>query len=260
LEDIWLVATCVFFTGFLFAPLGLGGGLLFIPILHYVGELPITPSTLLISLCLTAMTAYGSGITHRREGLWNNEIIRKGLFGAIPGSIIGVIIVNMAGDNLNIIFKLLAMILIFWAIWKMYNRIIGLEKNEEKLGYNIAKLQMGSGIGGMLCSILAMGSGAIYVPTYRTYAELSHRVAIGCSYATMMVVIPVAFVTHAMLLDGEFTSLFVIIILPLAVLMGSMIGAKFGLRFSDIAVMYIFVLVLGLVLIKYCLDISDYLI
>ena len=44
-----IVVALVFLTGFLFAPLGLGGGLLFVPILHYVADLEITPSTLLIS-------------------------------------------------------------------------------------------------------------------------------------------------------------------------------------------------------------------
>ncbi len=260
MEYLWLVALLVFATGFLFAPLGLGGGLLFVPILHYIGGLEISSSILLISLCLTAMTSYGSGITHRREGLWDNAAIRKGLVGAIPGSIIGVIIVNLVGNNLNLLFKTLAMVLIVWAIWKMYNRIRGIGNKESNPGYNVMKLQMGTGVGGMLCSILAMGSGAIYVPTYRTFADLSHRMAIGCSYATMMVVIPVAFVTHGILLEGEFTSLIVILTLPFSVLIGAIFGAKYGMKFSDKTVMYLFVIVLGIVLIKYLLDLSSYLI
>ena len=52
--SIVLLFILVGFAAFFFAPLGLGGGLLFVPILHYVAGWEITPVTLLTSLILTA--------------------------------------------------------------------------------------------------------------------------------------------------------------------------------------------------------------
>ena len=80
-----IIAVLVFLTGLLFAPLGLGGGLLFVPILHYVGGLPINSSTLLISLSLTAMTSFGSGLAHKKLGLWNGPTIKKALSSRLRG-------------------------------------------------------------------------------------------------------------------------------------------------------------------------------
>ena len=47
----WLIA--VLLTAFLFAPLGLGGGMLFVPILHYLADWPLDTATLAVSLLLT---------------------------------------------------------------------------------------------------------------------------------------------------------------------------------------------------------------
>ncbi len=249
-----IVVALVFLTGFLFAPLGLGGGLLFVPILHYVADLEITPSTLLISLALTAMTSFGSGLAHRSEGLWDVSAIRKALGGAIPGAVIGVLIVTLIGKDLNFVFKALAMLLIIWAVTKMIRRIRGLGRKESETKPDDLRLRSGAGLGGMLCAILAMGSGAIYVPAYRTYAGLSHRQAVGSSYATMMVVIPVAFITHAFLLEDAFPPAILLLTLPIAVLLGARTGAKIGMRFSDRTVMVVFCLVLSFVLVRYLID------
>ena len=249
-----IIAVLVFLTGLLFAPLGLGGGLLFVPILHYVGGLPINSSTLLISLSLTTMTSFGSGLAHKKLGLWNGPTIKKALSGAVPGSVVGVGIVTLMGKSLNLWFKALAMILIFWAIWKISFKIRGLKREMGEVQLSGRKLIFGASIGGMLSAILAMGSGAIYVPIYRTYAGLEHRMAIGSSYATMMVVIPVAFITHSILLDGVFPDLQLLLILPLSVLIGAMVGAKVGMKFSENTLMWVFVLVLGFILLRYLVD------
>ena len=56
------------FIGFLFAPLGIGGGLLFAPLLHYGLGWEINGALLIVSLVLSATVAWGSGLRHRKEG------------------------------------------------------------------------------------------------------------------------------------------------------------------------------------------------
>ena len=107
LDFIFLIAVLlVFFTGFLFAPLGLGGGLLFVLILHYVVGWPLDSATLVISLLLTGCVSYGSGLVHHREGLVDIGRIRLGAPSALIGCVIGAIIVNMLGNSLDVVFKI----------------------------------------------------------------------------------------------------------------------------------------------------------
>ena len=43
----------VFLVAFLFAPIGMGGGMLFVPLLHYLAGWPIDGTLLAVSLSLT---------------------------------------------------------------------------------------------------------------------------------------------------------------------------------------------------------------
>ena len=65
LESI-LVMVGVFLIAFMFAPVGMGGGMLFVPLLHYVADWPIDGTLLAVSLTLTWTVSIGSGLRHRR--------------------------------------------------------------------------------------------------------------------------------------------------------------------------------------------------
>ncbi len=69
------------FIGFLFAPLGLGGGLLFAPLLHYGLGWEIDGALLIVSLGLSATVAWGSGLRHRKEGHVSDERFKQSLWG-----------------------------------------------------------------------------------------------------------------------------------------------------------------------------------
>ena len=55
------------FIGFLFAPLGLGGGLLFAPLLHYGLGWDIDGALLICLSRSSATVSWGSGLRHRKE-------------------------------------------------------------------------------------------------------------------------------------------------------------------------------------------------
>ena len=50
MDALVVVLIAVLLTAFLFAPLGLGGGMLFVPILHYLADWPLDTATLVVSL------------------------------------------------------------------------------------------------------------------------------------------------------------------------------------------------------------------
>ena len=141
MDHLILVLVLVFLTGFLFAPLGLGGGLLFVPILHYVAGLPLDASVLIISLILTGCVSYGSGFVHRKEGLMADEIIRTTEPFAFLGAIIGAFVVNAMGNSLDPVFKSLAMFVLICALIKTTRRIR--HGRSEKDGGEIESLSMG---------------------------------------------------------------------------------------------------------------------
>ncbi|MBA45735.1 MAG: hypothetical protein CMB31_04030 [Euryarchaeota archaeon] len=248
------VIILVFLTGFLFAPLGLGGGLLFVPILHYVAGLPLDSSTLVLSLFLTGCVSYGSGFIHHREGLIDFDRIRMGAPSALIGCIIGAIIVNILGSSMDIVFKILAFGIISWAILKTSRRI-SVGRIETEGGENRPlELILGTGFGGMASSVLAIGAGAIYIPVLNQFGGLDSRRAIATSLGLMMVVIPISVITHALLFSGEWPELIYFFGLPLGVISGAIIGAKMGLQLSEKSLLSGFILVLSIVLIRYFID------
>ena len=61
--------------GFLFAPLGLGGGILYVPLLHYIGGWDLDQTLIIVSLLLTTITSYGSGLEHRKQSYVDDRLI-----------------------------------------------------------------------------------------------------------------------------------------------------------------------------------------
>ena len=153
----------VFLIAFAFAPVGMGGGMLFVPLLHYGAGWAIDGRIIAASLTLTAVVSYGSGLAHCREGHVDDAIVKIGLAGAIPGALIGVVIVSLIGDNLDLVFKILSLFMIVWAIRKTISKMStestnGTEEVElEDTIVEIPQLRVGSAIGGLLSSVLAIG-------------------------------------------------------------------------------------------------------
>ena len=263
--EFLLVLLLVFITGFLFAPLGLGGGMLFVPILHYIAGWPLNTSTLVVSLLLTCCTSYGSGFIHHQEGLMQITHVRKGAPSALLGAIIGSLIVYVLRDGLDPVFKTLAMVIVFWAIIKTKKKInFSSQKYEIRdiiEGSNSppeirdVEFRLGTGFGGMASSVLAIGAGAIYVPVLNQFGGLESRQAIGTSYGLMMMVVPVGVTVHMLLYSGEWPSFWNIFLLPFAVLSGAILGAKVGLKLSEKIILRGFISILGIIFIRYFLDI-----
>ena len=99
LLESFLIVIGVLAIGFLFAPLGLGGGILYVPLFHYVGGWEIDQKLIIVSLLLSAITSYGSGLEHRKKSFIDDELTGIALWGAIPGALIGVFFVMITGTE-----------------------------------------------------------------------------------------------------------------------------------------------------------------
>ena len=249
------------FIGFLFAPLGLGGGLLFAPLLHYGLGWKIDGALLIVSLGLSATVSWGSGLRHRKEGHVSDVRFKQSLVGALPGAIIGVIIVASLSGSFDVFFKSLSLVFVTWAIIKtLRSKNNQTAQNSEP---NMLPLRVGVASGGLLSSVLAIGAGVIYVPVLRTYGGLESRKAIGTSLHIMMVVLPISILTHFVALDQSQvdvlgSNLWLILSLPIVVIVAANLGARFGLaKVSEQRIMQLFVAVLLVIGIRYVLDLSS---
>ena len=249
------------FIGFLFAPLGLGGGLLFAPLLHYGLGWDIDGALLIVSLGLSATVSWGSGLRHRKEGHVSDVRFKQSLVGALPGAMIGVVIVASLSGSFDVFFKTLSLGFVTWAIIKTLRS----KKNQtaQNSEPNMLTLRVGVASGGLLSSVLAIGAGAIYVPVLRTYGGLESRQAIGTSLHIMMVVLPISILTHFVALDQSqvdvlVSNLWLILSLPIVVIIAANLGARFGIaKVPEERIMQLFVVVLFVIGIRYVLDLSS---
>jgi len=249
------------FIGFLFAPLGLGGGLLFAPLLHYGAGWEIDGALLIVSLGLSGTVAYGSGLRHRKEGFFSDIRLKESLVGALPGAIVGVVLVAYLSGSFDVLFKTLSLGFITWAIIKTIRSRSTKDTVEESV--STIPLRIGVGIGGMLSSVLAIGAGAIYVPVLRTYGSLQSRKAIGTSLHIMMFVIPLSIIAHLFALnEGQWevleSNIILILLLPFVVIIAANIGARVGIaKVSEQRIMQVFVALLFIIGIRYVLDLTN---
>ena len=249
------------FIGFLFAPLGLGGGLLFAPLLHYGAGWEIDGALLIVSLGLSGTVAYGSGLRHRKEGFFSDIRLKESLVGALPGAIVGVVLVASLSGSFDVLFKTLSLGFITWAIIKTIRSRSKKDILEESV--STIPLRVGVGIGGMLSSVLAIGAGAIYVPVLRTYGSLQSRKAIGTSLHIMMFVIPLSIIAHLFALnEGQWevleSNIILILLLPFVVIIAANIGARVGIaKVSEQRIMQVFVALLFIIGIRYVFDLTN---
>lgn len=266
IEVMLIIGLGVFLIAFAFAPLGMGGGMLFVPLLHYGAGWAIDGRIIAVSLTLTAVVSYGSGLAHRRKGFVDDAVVKSGLVGAIPGAIIGVIIVSLIGTYMDTVFKALSLAMIFWAIAKTISKMKANEQSKSLLDcpVEVIPLRIGAAVGGVLSSVLAIGAGVVYVPIVRTFAHLGPRRAIGSSLHFMMAVTPVAIITHLAVLPSEAIQQLIsewkfIGCLATLAFFGSRTGALFGIeRLSESTIMKGFLAIIVIVGIRYIIDLTGF--
>ena len=247
----------------IFSPLGLGGGVLYVPILHYLLDWEMQEA-LTGSLSLILMVALGSSFAHSKSGYADNKVSNIGRITAIPAAIIGAILsgilIDLVGD---IVIKILATMIIVYVIertiTKMRTETVEIEKqidiSEKKQQY-----QFGTAFVGLSSGLLGIGGGAILVTLNRSLLKMDAHKAAGTSYLIVLTIVPVALLSH-ILLDGvtgdiyDKIGLLGIIIIPTLVLLCSYFGAKYAIKnISKNMVTIVFLCAISVSLIRYTID------
>ncbi len=247
----------------MFSPLGLGGGVLYVPIFHYLLEWTLEES-LIGSLSIVFMVALGSGISHMREGHADNKIANIGRITAVPGAIIGTIFASVVLDLFgDIMIKIFATIILIFVIERTLRKSEGVADYENTRDYSEKKniYRLGAGFAGIASGLLGIGGGAILVTLNRNLLGMDAHRSAGTSYLIGATIVPIALLSH-ILISGTFSNIIenvgflYIFLIPLMAFCCSIFGSKYAIKhISKNVITKIFVIAVSISLLRYLADI-----
>ena len=246
-----------------FSPLGLGGGVLYVPIFYYMLDWEIKEAVI-GSLTLVLMVSIGSSLAHSKAGYADNNAANLGRVTAIPAAIIGTVISGYLIDTLgDIIIKILATLILIFVIERTTNQMRFNDKEhtqEIQLSEKKREYMFGSAFAGISSGMLGIGGGAILVTANRSILQMDTNKAAGTSFLVAATIVPVALLSH-ILLDGvtkniiDNIGIFPIIIFPLMVFLSAFTGAKYAINnLSKSTITIVFLCAISLSLIRYMID------
>ena len=253
----------LFAVALVFSPLGLGGGVLYVPIFYYMLDWEIKEAVI-GSLTLVFMVSIGSSLAHSKAGYADNNAANLGRTTAIPAAIIGTILsgylIDIFGD---IIIKILATIILIFVIErtiKQMRKSVKEAYNEIQLSDKKREYMFASAFAGLSSGMLGIGGGAILVTANRSILQMDTNKAAGTSFLVAATIVPIALTSH-IILDGvvggmiDNIGLLTIITFPLFVLLSAFLGAKYAIKnISKNIVTVVFLIAISLSLIRYLID------
>ena len=268
--EILIAIILILMTAFMFSPLGLGGGVLYVPIFLFLLEWDIHLS-LVSSLILVWMVSLGSKAAHSKSGYAVASVGRKGtiaaLIGAVFGTILAAIFINQLGD---MPIKIATIFLLMWVLYSTVKKLnVELNANVDA-DYQPPKVEgkvlniyrAGCFGGGAASGLLGIGGGSIFVTLHRSTLKYKQHQAAGTSYIIESWMVPMGILTH-LVIDRSGTALidtlgFYLILICILVAGTAWIGAKVAINMLPQRVLtYPFIIVVFLSLVRYLMDIKE---
>ena len=257
-----LALILIFSTAIIFSPLGLGGGRIFMPILHYIMGWEIKIA-IFGSLILVWSVALGSQFAHQKGGYGDIAMAKKGMQFGVPGAIIGVVLGFLLIEYVSdITIKMIALVIVSWICYKAILRILSKEDiTGEAIGEMNEKYWLtGIFMGGMSSGLLGIGGGGIFVTMNRNYGGLDSKASAGTAFMLAVMIVPTAIISHS-LIDGNVSNLIeeatkIGIFVPLLVMFLSFSGAKYAIKYLPVkAITGLFILIISISVLKYIQEI-----
>ena len=253
LATLLLQVVLVFAVAFIYANLGLGGGLLFVPILLSTG---VTDNAVAvpISLSLTIATAASSVINHYRRGLVDFRLGRSLVAGALVGAVIGTLFTIYFLDKRTFTAFFIVILVVFGTYmlrdWVRNARDVDRDDDTKLTLHRLAAVNAATLGSGFLSGSMGIGGGLLNVPLLVYGLGRKTRKAIGTSSLLIIPTAAVGFaaylVSHA--LRGGFALPADFMLIPIlfpVVFVGAYLGSRWGLqalRTRPIALIFILLL------------------
>ena len=244
-EEIWLIPLG-FIAGILGSIIGLGGGIIIVPVLTFMGF----PPTLAVSNSLFAVFSNSVGATAAYAKQKRVEFSlgwKLGLM-AVPGTILGAFI---SSDLSSEIFKVLfALVLISSASY------IFLKRKIEEKPVDISRLLLvfsagASFFAGIISSLFGIGGGLIFVPLMVVALGISMKRAAPTSQFILMFASFSGLIVHSMLGHPDY---YQALLLSIGAFAGGILGARLSLEIKENKLKIIVVIVLIAAAIKMIVD------
>ncbi|HIE64128.1 MAG: hypothetical protein CXT72_02405 [Methanobacteriota archaeon] len=268
--EIIIAIIIILMTAFMFAPLGLGGGVLYVPIFLFILEWDIHLS-LVTSLILVWMVSLGSRAAHEKGGYVVASVGKRGtnaaLMGAVFGAILAAIFINQLGD---MSIKIAATFLLIWVLYSTIKKLTselngngnGDYQPPEVEGKVLKIYRAGCFGGGAASGLLGIGGGAIFVTLHRSTLKYKQHQAAGTSYIIESWMVPMGILTH-LVIDGSGTALIetlgiYLILICILVAGTAWVGAKVAIKMLPQRVLtYPFIIAVFVSLVRYLIDIKE---
>jgi len=241
--------------GMLGGLLGIGGGILLMPILRFfVGLSPAYAA----GICIVAVffTTLGGSIGHyKRKHINIRSIIPVIVAGALSTIVFSLIFIYFTKKGkwldlgVGLIFSLVSIRMIIEGLLDLLEKKIKESTVSEIRGSLFGKVTIG-GFAGILPGLLGIGTGAVLVPAFTFILKAPIKIAIGSSLACFSVN---AFLSSIFKLFQGFINAEVTIPLCLGTLIGSNIGAILNKRFPSPVLKILFGMIFTYVALKYIL-------
>ena len=237
IDQLWLILLG-FAGGILGSMIGLGGGIIVVPVLTFLGFSPTAAAS--NSLFAALSNAVASTISYSKQKRIEYHLgLKLGLL-SVPGTVLGAIISSdVAPDIFKVLFGL---VLISSAAY------IFLRRNLESKQKTISKQMMIFAIGasffaGIISSFFGIGGGIIFVPLMVAGMGMAMKRAAPTSQLILLFASLSGVITHSLLGHPDFTQAGLLAI-------GSFVGGLVGARLSiDIKERYLQILVSVVILI-----------
>jgi hypothetical protein len=268
--EMLIAITLIMMTAFMFAPLGLGGGVLYVPIFLFLLHWEIHLA-LVSSLLLVWMVSLGSKAAHSKGGYAIKEVGDKGTVAALMGAIFGTILASLIIGRLgDMPIKVLASILLVWVLYSTINRFTkelngngnGDTETPAVEGEILNIYRAGCFGGGASSGFLGIGGGAIFVTVHSSILGFKQHQAAGTSFIIESWMVPTGIATH-LFIDGtgpEIWQAFGIYILPICGIVAatSWLGARVAIKMLPQRVLtYPFIIAVAACLVKYLMNIKE---
>ena len=248
--------------GMLSGLLGVGGGIIFIPVFEWIFRQKGLDGEELVRMMLanSFLAILFSGITsslkHQKMGtFYPKEIITIAIPAMITGSIMSYFITSLSWYK-DVYFQAVFVIVILVTLWRLF--VSGRKPQEAELPFAL-KPYLGIGIAtGLISAFSGLGGGVAMIPLLTLVLKQDMRKAAGISIGVIpIMILPMlvvyAFQTPIHEFSGALGYLQFLIVLPvvIGILVGSPLGVSIAKRIKSTHLKLIFAVLLIVIGIKY---------
>jgi hypothetical protein len=243
--EIWLLLLG-FAAGILGSMIGLGGGIVIVPVLTFFGFSPALVAS--NSLFAAFSNAVASTASYAKQKRIEYSIgLKFGLF-AIPGTVLGAF---LSHDITPSLFKILfGIVLIASSAYIFLRRKF--ESKERNLSKQVMVLSIGASFfAGMISSLFGIGGGIVFVPLMVIAVGLSMKIAAPTSQFILLFVSASGMVAHSILGHPDY---YEAILLATGAFGGGLVGSRLSLEIDEKKLRILVTLVMIAAAIKLFID------